>query len=97
MGMRRLTGYLITMHKYLMAWCEEDRARLLLMGLSDRTKGNWHKMKYRKFHLNIRKIYCENDHTLEQVAPSSCGVSILEDIKNRPGHSSDQPALVIML
>jgi len=55
-------------------------------------------MKYRKFHLDIRKIfYCEDNCTLEEVAPSSCGVSILGDSENLSGHSPDQPALVIML
>ena len=38
---------------------------------------NGHKLKYRKFHLNIRKklFYHEGDQTPEQVAQRGCGVS----------------------
>lgn len=52
---------------------------------SGRTKHNGHMLKYRKFHLNIRKINkyiyifnfkCE---TQEQVADAGCGVSALRD------------------
>lgn len=55
-------------------------------------------MKYKKSHLNVRKIiYCLGNHPLEQVAPSSCGVAIPADVHKLPAHSPDQPALGIML
>lgn len=72
----------------------EDKASTFSVVPNDRVRGNMHKMKYKKFHLNPRKkiFCCKDNHTLEEVAPSSCGVSILKDF-----HSSDQPVLVIML
>ncbi|KAK4811097.1 hypothetical protein QYF61_016383 [Mycteria americana] len=62
------------------------------------TTGNGHKLKYRKFCLNIRKktplFYCEGGQTLEQVAQRGCGVSVLGDIKNPTGCGPEEPALV---
>lgn len=45
---------------------------------SESTRG--HVLKYRKFHLNIRKnfFHCKAGITVEQVARADCGVSILE-------------------
>jgi len=47
---RRLRGDLINAYKYLKGGCQED-------GASDRTRGNGHKLKHRKFHLNMRKNF----------------------------------------
>lgn len=71
-----------------------DGARLFLVMPSDRTIGSRHKLKWRKFHLNVRKNFC----TVRMVKPwtRSCGVFIFKDIKNPTGHSSEQhgdPAL----
>lgn len=91
---------LITVCKYLRrgAVGSEDKARPFSLVSSDRTRGNGLKVKYKKSHLNIRKIfYCLGNHTQEQVAPSSCGVAILGDVQKLPAHSPDQPALMIML
>ncbi|KAK4806808.1 hypothetical protein QYF61_005604 [Mycteria americana] len=60
--------------------------------LSDRTRGNGHKFKYKKFHLNIRKTF----FTM-RVAQGGCGVSILRDIQNLTRHGSEQPPLVAFL
>jgi len=47
---RRLRGDLIYTYKYLQGGCQEG-------GPSDRRRGNGHKLKHRKFHLNMRKSF----------------------------------------
>jgi len=52
---RRLRGDIINAYKYLKGGCQEDGARLFSVVPSDRIRGNRHKMKHKKFHLNMRK------------------------------------------
>ncbi|KAK4829453.1 hypothetical protein QYF61_004671, partial [Mycteria americana] len=75
---------------------EEEGARLFSVMSCDRTRGNGHKWKYKKFHLSIRKslFYCDGDRTLKWVAQRSCGACILGDIQNPTGHGPGQPAVV---
>jgi len=53
----RLREDLLNASKYLKGVCEEDGARLFSVVPSDRTRGKGHKLKYRKFHLKMRKNF----------------------------------------
>ena len=54
---RRLRGDLRNASKFLQGGCQEGGARLFPVVPSDRTRGNGHKLKPRKFQLNMRNNF----------------------------------------
>jgi len=54
---RRLRGDLRNAFKYLQGGCREDGPRFFSVVPSNRTRGNGHKLKHRKFQLNMRKNF----------------------------------------
>jgi len=54
---RRLRGILVNSYKYLKGGCQEDGTKLLTVVSSSRTRGKGHKLKHRKFRLNMRKNF----------------------------------------
>jgi len=78
---RRLRGDLLNAYKYLKIRCKSDGARFFSVVPSNRTRGNGHKLKHRKFHLNMRK----NFFTLR----------VTEHWNRLPREAVDSPALEI--
>ena len=80
---KRLRGDLINAYKNLKGGYQEDKARLFPVVPSDRTRGNRHKLKHRKFCLNMRKNFfplrvTEHWHRLPREVVDSPSVEIFK-------------------
>jgi len=73
-------------YKYLKGGCQDDGAKHFSVVPSDRTRDNRHKLKHRKFQLNMRK----NFFTFKVTKPWN---RLSRDIQNLPGQGPVQPAV----
>lgn len=75
-------GHLTYVCQYLMGRSKDETARLSSMILSARTRGSWHKLNHKEFHLSTKNptLYSDGRQTPAQVAQRDFGVSLLENI-----------------
>lgn len=62
---------LFSLEKTMLVRSKREQARHSSVVPNDRTRGNEHEFKHRKFHLNVGKppfFYCRGGQTLERVA-----------------------------
>lgn len=69
---------------------KEDWNRLFPVVPGDRTRENRHKLKYKKFQLNVRKNFL---NVKEWITYTDYEFSILRKTQNLTRHSPEQPAL----
>ena len=93
---RTRRGDLINAYKYLKGRCQVDGSRLFLVVHRDRTRGNGHKTKHTKFHMNMKKNF-KGDRALEETSQRVSEVSFSGDIQDPSGHFSEQSAIGSLL
>jgi len=86
----RAVGDLRKAYKYLQGGCQEDGARFFPVVPSDGTRGNRHKLKPGKFHLNMRK----NFFTLRVMEPWN---RLPREVVDSPSLEKFKPLLAAVL
>lgn len=76
------------MYKHLTGGYKEEGARLFSVMLSDRMRGNGHRLKNIKFEHKKNLFYPEGGQTLVQVAQRGCGH--VGPVENTAGHGPGQ-------
>lgn len=80
---KRIRGDRINVYKCLIGWSKEDKVRVFSEVSSDRTRGNRHKLVYRKlFKYKRKKNHNRVSQTLEQIAQRGGEISIPGDSQN---------------
>jgi len=85
---RRLREDLRNVYKYLQGRCQEDGVRLFSVAPSNRTRGNGHKVKRRKFQPNLRKKFfplrvTEHWHRLPREVVESPSLEIFKSLLDK--------------
>lgn len=90
-----LTRTLMHVYKYLKEGCRQDVFRLFSVVPSDMIRGNGHKLKHRRFHVNISKhiFLLWGWLNVGTGCPRNCENSICGNIQNSYGHSPGQLTL----
>lgn len=96
-GKEGLGESFINVYKYLIRGYKEYKVNLFWVLQRGRTRGNGHKLKYRKLHVNITKrcFCCVQCQALEQIAHGGCRVSIFGSFQNPVGQGPGQPDFAV--
>jgi len=88
---RSLSGDLLKSWEDLKSGCQDNGVRIFLVVSNDRIRGNWHKLKRRKFLWNMRRNFFTV--RLTEAGQRGCVISFSGDVQNFPGCFPVQPTI----